>query len=130
MLSSEVAPKLGEYARTMTTILNGYLHAEMKEELTTLAEDLRDEGFAKPVLIVHNTGGTAKTSRTAAVATHNGGPVAGLLGAAHLAKNLYGLDNVIVSDMGGTSFDIGVMARGVRFYQFNPIIDRWQVNIP
>ncbi len=130
MLSSEVAPKLGEYARTMTTILNGYLHAEMKEELTTLAEDLRDEGFAKPVLIVHNTGGTAKTSRTAAVSTHNAGPVAGLLGAAHLAKNLYGLDNVIVSDMGGTSFDIGVMAKGsVRFYQFNPIIDRWQVNI-
>ena len=91
MLSSEVAPKLGEYARTMTTILNGYLHAEMKEELTALAEDLRDEGFRKPVLIVHNTGGTAKTSRTAAVATHNAGPVAGLLGAAHLAKNLYGL---------------------------------------
>lgn len=130
MLSSEVAPKLGEYARTMTTILNGYLHAEMKEELTALAEDLRDEGFRKPVLIVHNTGGTAKTSRTTAVATHNAGPVAGLLGAAYLAKNLYDYDNVIVSDMGGTSFDIGVMARGsIRFYQFNPIIDRWQVNI-
>jgi N-methylhydantoinase A/acetophenone carboxylase len=130
MLSSEVAPKLGEYARTTTTILNGYLHAEMKEELTSLAEDLRDEGFRKPVLIVHNTGGTAKTSRTTAVATHNAGPVAGLLGAAYLAKNLYEYDNVIVSDMGGTSFDIGVMARGsVRFYQFNPIIDRWLVNM-
>ena len=130
MLSSEVAPKLGEYPRTMTTILNAYLHAEMKEELTSLAEDLRDQGFHKPVLIVHNSGGTAKTSRTTAVATHNAGPVAGLLGAAYLAKNLYGYDNVIVSDMGGTSFDIGVMARGsIRFYQFNPIIDRWQVNI-
>ncbi len=130
MLSSEVAPKLGEYARTMTTILNAYLHSEMKEELTTLAEDLRDEGYRKPILIVHNTGGTAKTSRTAAVATHNAGPVAGLLGAAHIAQNLYGYDNVIVSDMGGTSFDIGVMAKGhVRFYQFNPIIDRWLVNI-
>jgi N-methylhydantoinase A/acetophenone carboxylase len=130
MLSSEVAPKLGEYSRTMTTILNGYLHGEMKEELTALAEDLRDDGFRKPVLIVHNTGGTAKTSRTTAVATHNAGPVAGLLGAAHLAQNLYDYDNVIVSDMGGTSFDIGVMAKGsVRFYQFNPIIDRWQVNI-
>ena len=130
MLSSEVAPKLGEYARTMTTVLNGYLHAEMKEELTALAEDLRDDGFRKAVLSVHNTGGTAKTSRTTAVATHNAGPVAGLLGAAYLAKNLYEYDNVIVSDMGGTSFDIGVMARGsIRFYQFNPIIDRWQVNI-
>ncbi len=130
MLSSEVAPKLGEYARTMTTILNGYLHGEMKEELTALAEDLRDEGFQKPVLIVHNTGGTAKTSRTAAVATHNAGPVAGLLGAAHLARSLYDYENVIVSDMGGTSFDIGVMAKGgVRFYQFDPIIDRWRVNI-
>ena len=130
MLSSEVAPKLGEYARTMTTIVNGYLHAEMKEELTALAEDLRDDGFSKPVLIVHNTGGTAKTSRTTAVATHNAGPVAGLLGAAHLAQNLYDYDNVIVSDMGGTSFDIGVMARGsIRFYQFDPIIDRWQVNL-
>lgn len=37
----------------------------------------------------------------------------------------------LVSFMGGTSFDIGLVVKGgVKFYDFNPVIDRWLVNIP
>ena len=38
---------------------------------------------------------------------------------------------LIATDMGGTSFDIGlVTADGVKFYDFNPVIDRWLVSTP
>ena len=42
---------------------------------------------------------------------------------------LYGYRNVVTTDMGGTSFDIGMVAEGSpRFYQFMPVIDRWLVD--
>jgi N-methylhydantoinase A len=129
LLSSEVSPTLGEYPRTMTAVLSGYLHAAMGEHINSLGEELRDRTYRKPILIVHSNGGMAKPSRTRAVDTYNAGPVAGLFGARQVAKQ-YGLSNVIFADMGGTSFDIGLIQDGeLKFYENNPIIDRWQVNV-
>ena len=127
-LSSEVAPRMYEYPRTMMTILNAYLHQSMYEELSGIGDELRDRGFARPMMMIHNTGGMASVLRTSAVNTYNGGPVAGLMGSSYIGS-LYGASNVIATDMGGTSFDIGMVAEGSpRFYQFMPIIDRWVVD--
>jgi len=131
ILSSEVCPKLGEYARTMTTILTAYLQTSLFEHMVVLGEDLRDLGCKSPLLVVHNTGGMAKVSRTKAVDTYNAGPVAGLHGAQYLVNNNYDLNNVIVADMGGTSFDIGlIINRQFKYVHFNPTIDRWWVDLP
>ena len=41
------------------------------------------------------------------------------------------LGNVVATDMGGTSFDIGIVVQGgLKFYDFNPVIDRWLVSVP
>jgi N-methylhydantoinase A/acetophenone carboxylase len=51
------------------------------------------------------------------------------MGAHHVAKSL-GYQNVVMSDMGGTSFDVGLVVKdSVRSYDFRPIIDRWMVGI-
>ncbi|MDX6235009.1 MAG: N-methylhydantoinase, partial [Nocardioidaceae bacterium] len=127
-LASDVAPRIYEYPRTMMAILNAYLHQGMYEELSGIGDELRDRGYHRPMMMIHNTGGMASVLRTSAVSTYNGGPVAGLMGSAHLGR-LYGSGNVFASDMGGTSFDIGMIAEGSpRFYQFTPIIDRWMVD--
>ncbi len=129
MLSSEVVPKRWEYTRTNTTILNAYLHQSMWEELSGMADELRENGYGRGIMMVHNTGGMAEVYRTSAVQTYNGGPVAGLIGGSVAGKRL-GYDNVIVTDMGGTSFDIGLVVKGsTRFYQFRPIIDRYWVDM-
>ncbi|HEY48886.1 MAG TPA: hydantoinase/oxoprolinase family protein, partial [Dehalococcoidia bacterium] len=125
LLSSEVQPKWHEYPRTNVVILSAYLHTEMTEQLSALGEELRDYGYKKPLSIINNIGGVAKLSRTRAVDTFGAGPVAGLLGSSWLSK-LYNLPNVLVTDMGGTSFDYGVLIDGsCRFYQDWPVIDRW-----
>jgi N-methylhydantoinase A len=130
MLSSDVSPKSAEYTRFTTTIVNAYIHGVMSQELNKLGVELRDGGYKRPLLLVHSTGGMKKVSRTRAVLTHNAGPVAGLHGALTLGKH-YGYENIIFTDMGGTSFDIGVITGGrLRTYDFIPVIDCWRTNIP
>jgi N-methylhydantoinase A/acetophenone carboxylase len=128
-LSSEVVPKRFEYPRTMTTILNAYLHQSLSAEITEIADRLRDAGYRNPLMLVHNSGGMADAYRTTAIATYNGGPVAGLIGSALLGR-LYGAKTVIFTDMGGTSFDVGLVVEdSTRFYQLRPTIDRWLVDL-
>ena len=129
-LSSEISPKSGEYPRMMTAIVNAYIHGIMSDELGKLGNELRTEGYRRPLILVHNTGGTKKVSRTKAVLTHNAGPTAGMFGAAELGT-LSGFPNVAFTDMGGTSFDIGVITDGkLKTHDFIPVIDRWRTNIP
>ena len=129
MLSSEVAPKRWEYTRANTSVLNAYLHQAMWEELSGMSDALRERGYERGIMLVHNTGGMAEVYRTSAVQTFNGGPVAGLIGAAALGETL-GDENVLVTDMGGTSFDIGLVVKGsTRFYQFKPLIDRYWADL-
>jgi N-methylhydantoinase A/oxoprolinase/acetone carboxylase beta subunit len=127
ILSSEVVSRLGEYERTMTAILDAYLQRLMQIELSGTWDKLRDKGYKGPFFMVHNTGGCADVFKTNASRTYNGGPVSGLVGAQQIA-NYIGASNVICSDVGGTSFDVGlVVDRSVRNYEFNPVIDHWMV---
>jgi N-methylhydantoinase A/oxoprolinase/acetone carboxylase beta subunit len=127
-LASEVSPRKFEYTRTTMTILNAYLHQSMYEELIGIGQELRRGGYRNPLMMVHNTGGMASVFRSAAVQTYNGGPVAGLMGSSTLGRT-YGYRNVVVTDMGGTSFDIAMVVEGsTRFYKFAPTIDRWTVD--
>jgi N-methylhydantoinase A/oxoprolinase/acetone carboxylase beta subunit len=129
ILSHAVVSRLGEYERTNTSLLDAYLQRSMQIELSSMWDRLFDSGYTGPFMMVHNTGGCADVFRTTASRTYNGGPVAGLVGAHKIAREL-GFKNVVTSDVGGTSFDIGlVVDSDVRNYEFNPVIDRWMVAI-
>jgi N-methylhydantoinase A len=72
----------------------------------------------------------AQLNSTDALQTIHSGPVAGISASEHLAAQA-GLGNVVATDMGGTSFDIGLVpADGVKHYDFMPVIDRWLVSVP
>lgn len=127
-LSSEVNPQRGEYERTITTILNAYLHRPIVDELYDIGDRLRARGYDKPLMMIHNTGGMAEIFRTAAIDMFNAGPVAALIGSQYLGEH-YGFENVITADMGGTSFDLSLVVQGsTRTYATDPVIDRWRVN--
>ncbi len=129
VLSHEVVGKVGEYERTMTAVLDAYLQTSIKFELESTWDQLRANGYRGTFLLTHNTGGSGEIFKTTASRTFNGGPVAGLMGSFHIGQAL-GYRNVIASDVGGTSFDVGmVVDASVRSYEFRPIIDRWMVGI-
>jgi N-methylhydantoinase A len=130
VLSSDVSGRSGEYLRSMTSVIDAYLHRFTADRLSRLRDDLRERGYGGQLLLVHNSGGMGSLSRSTPLKTVHAGPVSGLFGAGHLAES-FGYDKIVTTDMGGTSFDVGIVVQGsVRFYEFNPVIDRWRVQIP
>jgi N-methylhydantoinase A len=130
LLSHQVAGRKGEYARGTSTIMDAFLHQTMYHGLGTLELNLRAQGYNKPMLVSHNSGGMAQLNSTDALQTVHSGPVSGIAASEHLAAAAE-LGNVVATDMGGTSFDIGIVDQGgVKHYDFNPVIDRWMVSVP
>lgn len=130
LLSHQVVGRKGEYTRSMSTIIDGFLHQVMYHGLGTLELNLRAHGYNKPMLISHNSGGMAQLNSTDALQTVHSGPVSGIAASEHLALSSE-LGNIVATDMGGTSFDIGIVVEGgEKHYDFNPVIDRWLVSVP
>lgn len=130
ILSHQVSGRKGEYVRTSSAIINAYLHSTMYFAMSALEQNLRQNGYTRPMLVVHNSGGMAQLNSTDALQTVHSGPVAGIHAAEELSKQSK-TDNIICGDMGGTSFDIGIITEGgEKRYDFNPVVDRWLVTIP
>jgi len=112
-ISSELLPEIREFERASTTALNAYLQPVVGDYHRILDRRLAEAGFGGEFLIVQSNGGLM-TSRDAAdrpVRTALSGPAAGVYASAYLASQS-GFDNIITCDMGGTSFDVSVVANG------------------
>ncbi|MEA2347185.1 MAG: N-methylhydantoinase [Thermoleophilaceae bacterium] len=111
LLSHEIETDPDDFRRTATALFNAYVHPDVARYLYRAEDFLRDSGYMRPLLVVHNDGGCARVAKTIAGRTYNSGPMAGLMGAEVMA-GLYGLDNLMTFDMGGTSLDVSFIAGG------------------
>lgn len=130
-LSSEVSPVLGEYERTATTVLNSYLGPSVKRYLERLEESLRERGLQGRFSVLNSIGGVMGATDAAdrAVLLLASGPTGGVIGSRYLAKEL-GHANVITSDMGGTSFDVGLIVDGRPVVSGMTEVGRYHVTAP
>jgi N-methylhydantoinase A len=112
-LSSEIAPVIGEYERTATTVVNSYLGPIISRYVELLENRLRLNGFGGDFTVMDSAGGVveAREAGTRSVELMVSGPAGGVLASAALARRL-GFPNVITGDMGGTSFDAGLIVDG------------------
>lgn len=129
ILSTDLSRRRDDFKRTATTIINAYLHRDMVKYLYRGDEELRRAWYDRPLLITHSSGGTARVAKTTALNTYNSGPAAGILGSARIA-GLYGLPNLISTDMGGTSMDIGFIVDHSYDYEIEPTIEGIPVYLP
>ena len=130
VLSHQVGGRKGEYVRSSSAIIDAYLHSTMYFAMSSLEQNLRENGYLKPMQLVHNSGGMAQLNSTDALKTLHSGPVAGIHAAEQLAVQGE-VQNIVCGDMGGTSFDIGLITEGgTKHYDFTPIVDRWRVTLP
>ena len=111
--SSEILPEIREFERFSTTALNAYLQPELSGYLGRLELALKAGGFDGEFMIVQSNGGVmaVDTACRLPVRTALSGPAAGVIAAAYIAKSA-GFYNVITGDMGGTSFDVSLIAGG------------------
>lgn len=111
--SSEILPEIREFERFSTTALNAYLQPEVSGYLGRLEGALKQGGFDGEFMIVQSNGGVmaVDTACRLPVRTALSGPAAGVIAAGYIASTA-GFDNVITGDMGGTSFDVSLIAEG------------------
>jgi len=111
--SHEILPEIREFERTSTTALNAYLQPVVGNYIAQLEDGLTAAGARGKLLIVQSNGGVTgvDTAKRLPVRTALSGPAAGVVAAAHIAASA-GFSNVITCDMGGTSFDVSLIADG------------------
>lgn len=112
-VSSRILPEIREFERVSTTVLNAALQPVMGAYLGGLRRSLEAGGFAGDVLVVQSSGGvmSVETAREVPVRTALSGPAAGVTAAARIAAAA-GFRDVVTCDMGGTSFDVALVADG------------------
>jgi N-methylhydantoinase A len=112
-LSHRVSGEYGEYPRSSTTVVDAYVRSATAGYLGRLESGLRELGFGG-VLLLTRSGGGAFTVAEAIERPFEvimSGPVAGAAGAADLGVRLE-MPDVVVADVGGTSFDTCLVEDG------------------
>ncbi|MEC7488738.1 MAG: hydantoinase/oxoprolinase family protein, partial [Pseudomonadota bacterium] len=131
-LSHKIAPRIGEFERAVTTIVNAYVAPITTRYISELDRRLSNKGLRTPIQVVTSSGGAARAvdMDVQAVNVVNSGPVAGLVAARFLGDQL-GHTRIITADMGGTSFDVGLID-GKRLEEDpNPFLDQGMpVSVP
>jgi N-methylhydantoinase A len=112
-VGSEILPEYREYERGTTAAINAYVQPVMDRYLTRLNGELRAGGLGSDLLVMQGNGGTMSVAEATRhpVTTLMSGPAAGVKAAAYTAAAA-GYRDVITCDMGGTSFDVGLIRGG------------------
>ena len=122
--SHEILPEIREFERFSTTALNAYLQPEVSGYLGRLENALKSGGFDGEFMVVQSNGGVmaVNTASKHPVRTALSGPAAGVIAAGYIASSA-GFDNIITGDMGGTSFDVSLIANGQSMLSSQTSID-------
>ena len=117
LAGSDISKSSDDRTRTCCAAINAYTHGALAATLFKAEDELRETSkYAGTFLVSHINGGFAGIAKTKAMDTIESGPVLGILGSAHLAK-LYGLNDVIAMDVGGTTAKISVLSGGEPIYR-------------
>ncbi|OBI44081.1 hydantoinase/oxoprolinase family protein [Mycobacterium sp. E796] len=117
-VSSQVVPRVGEYQRTVATLINAMIGPVTSDYLARIEVELDALDYSGSLSIMTCAGGLIDIAhaRRMPLLTIGSGPVAGLIGAGRLARaaavGAYSDINVLTGDVGGTTFDVGVIRRG------------------
>jgi N-methylhydantoinase A len=130
-LSHELAPVIKEYERTATTAINAYLGQATGRYLRALGEQLARGGIGQAPVIMQSSGGVApvEEAQSRAVALLASGPAGGVIGAMALGRAL-GYKDLITTDVGGTSFDVGLVVDGEPQFSLAPVFAKYHTVLP
>lgn len=111
--SVDILPEIGEFERTVATVLNSYVEPLLSRYLQDLVARLAPIAPAARVRVMQGNGGTIPVQSGSGFPIRSviSGPAAGMTGARRVLAEL-GISNAITCDMGGTSFDVGVIEGG------------------
>ncbi len=130
-LSSEISPRIREFARSATTVMSAQIGPGLEDYLGNLEGRLRESGLAGPAAghaeqrRCHRRGrGTGH-----AISTIGSVLTGGVVGAVSLGEQL-GHRNIISTDVGGTTFLVGLVVDGQPVRASTTVINHHPINVP
>jgi N-methylhydantoinase A len=129
--SAELIPRLGEYERTATTLVNAYLGPAIASYTETLESRLTEEGSTSRVLLLDSSGSvmSPREATRQPVRLLLSGPSGGVTASRDLGARL-GHRNIITFDMGGTSADVGLIVDGVPLRRHDVVFEKYHLLQP
>jgi acetone carboxylase, beta subunit len=127
--SSDRYPLRPDFPRLNTLIVEAYAAEPSREHLQRVRHACRDRGARFDLRIMASHGGTISVEARELAKTLISGPIGGVIGAGYLAERL-GTDNVVCTDIGGTSFDLALITEGQHHIRNIPDVGRFLLNIP
>ncbi len=129
--SADLIPRWGEYERTVATVLNAYLGPVMSRYLGRLQSRAQAAGLRYPLQVMQCGGGVIPAAESArrAFLTLDSGPVAGVLASQYLG-GIIGHKHIIATDMGGTSFDVGLVWDGEPVASYQSVVHQYEYFVP
>lgn len=133
-LSSDVLPRIREWPRLSTTLVNAYLAPVLTRYIANLAKGLDALGITTPQRFLMQSNGGVMPFASAmegenTVHTLLSGPAAGARAAAWVASD-EGARDLVTLDMGGTSADIAFIEGGTPLEVTEGTVARRQVDVP
>ena len=128
-LGSRLSQVAGEYARANTAIADAFVGPTVRRYLSSLESQVRAEGFTGRILAMQGNGGLTSHDVATPISTLQSGPAGGMLASAYMSERL-GHKRAVTADMGGTSFDVGVLDEGYWRYADEPIFERFRILQP
>ncbi len=124
-ISSDIVREFREFERTSTTVINAYTQPQVDRYLTELEARLASEAYAGSFNIMQSSGGitSAQNAKTAPVRMIQSGPAGGVIGAVGLGE-VIGVKNLVSADVGGTTFDVALIADGQALEKSSEKINR------
>lgn len=129
--SADLIPRWGEYERTVATVLNAYLGPVMSRYLGRLETRAQAAGLRYPLQVMQCGGGVIPAAESArrAFLTLDSGPVAGVLASQYLG-GVIGHKHILATDMGGTSFDVGLVWDGEPVASYQSVVHQYEYFVP
>jgi len=127
--SYEVTPTMKELSRFNTLAVEAYAGGIARKSLIKSEERLVKLGAKTRLQVTLSHGGLMPAAHTNMVDTAMSGPAGGILGGKYLG-DVYGYKNIITSDVGGTSFDVGLITGGRVNIKTEPIVARFILAAP
>lgn len=132
--SSKVLPRIREWPRYSTTLLNAYLAPVLARYCAGISTGLDRAGVhTQQRFLMQSNGGVMPLSADAQVNTVRtllSGPAAGVGGVSYLLGQVQGWKNLITMDIGGTSCDVAFIEGGEPVEQDDGVIDGRVVGVP
>ncbi len=130
-LSSDVDPAFREYERTVVTCFDAYVKRGLDDYLGQMEGDLERAGVPAPLQIMQSRGGlaSAAVARQRPIRLFMSGPAAGVVGAMEIGRTA-GFENLITVDIGGTSSDIALIAKGQPVIRADGMLDGFRIRVP